>query len=74
MFGKRALQVSVVKTPLTTTPDSGTENTLDPEQLAELAQDVALNSALAIGAVIVTVKVVTAVCDIAKIIVKANLR
>lgn len=78
MFKDRAVEVRVVKTNKTNKTDKSNDvvqnSTLDPEKLAELAQDVALNSALAVGSVIVVVKVVSTVCDIAKLIVKANLK
>lgn len=65
MFNRRnrALQVSVVKTPKNETPVDAPKQCShrDPEQIAEIAKDFVTHSAKAVGAVIITYALSTAV-------------
>lgn len=63
----RALQVSVVKTAKhedTSEPTQGCSHK-DPQQIAEIAKDFVTHTAKAVGAVIVTYAVATAITTIA---------
>jgi hypothetical protein len=69
-----AIQVSRVKTPKTeTTPQAKGECThKDPEQIAQIAMDFVTHTAKAVGAVIVTYAVATALTRIADNLTKKD--
>jgi hypothetical protein len=75
MFKNRSLQVSVVKTqPTNNTPEEVVVNPyLDPEKMNIIAQDLIKNTAITIGAAVGGYKVLTTICEIAKIAAKAKL-
>lgn len=75
MFGKRALQIRMVKTSNDETLDEAADFThLEPDEIIEIAQELIVHTAVTVGAVYVATTVVKTICKIAEIIVEGNLR
>lgn len=75
MFGKRALQIKMVKTHNDETLDEAADfSRLEPDEIIEIAQELIVHTAVAVGAVYAATRVVKTICKIAEIVVKANLR
>lgn len=73
MFNNRALQVKMVKT---ANPEDTTENVVrpyqDPELMNAIAKDLIKNATITIGTAVGGYKVLTTICEIAKIAAKAK--
>lgn len=70
----RALQVKMVKTPKPSATEDVVANPyLDPEKMNAIAQDLIKNAAITIGTAVGGYKVLTTICEIAKIAAKAKL-
>lgn len=75
MFQKKALQVSVVnKKDAVTASDTTPAEPVDYAKIAEIATDFTVKTVAAVGAVIAANKLLTTVCDIAKIAAQAKLK
>lgn len=75
MFQKKALQVSVVnKKDAVTGSDTPPSEPVDYAKIAEIATEFTVKTVGAIGAVIAANKLLTTVCDIAKIAAQAKLK
>lgn len=75
MFGKRALQIKMVKASNDETLDETADFArLEPDEIIEIAQELIVHTACTVGAVFVAVTVVKTICKIAEIIVEGNLR
>lgn len=75
MLRNRALQVKMVKTDdSNTTPEETVVRPYqDPEVMNKIAQDLIRNTTLTIGAAVGGYKVLSTICEIAKIAAKAKL-
>ncbi len=73
MFNNRALQVKMVKT---ANPEDTTETIVrpyqDPELMNTIAKDLIKNTTITVGSAIAGYKVLTTICEIAKIAAKAK--
>lgn len=75
MFQKKALQVSVVnKKDAANGSDATPAEPVDYAKIAEIATEFTVKTVTAVGAVIAANKLLTTVCDIAKIAAQAKLK
>lgn len=75
MFQKKALQVSVVnKKDAEIGSDATPAEPVDYAKIAEIATEFTVKTVTAVGAVIAANKLLTTVCDIAKIAAQAKLK
>lgn len=75
MFKDRAVQIKMVRTDKS---ETGSENvdipTVDPKQIAEIATEFTIKTVGAIGAVIAVNKVLSTICEITVVTVRAKLK
>ena len=75
MFKNKAIQMSVVnKTDVESNSDAVPAQPVDYVKIAEIATEFTVKSVTAVGAVIAANKLLTTVCDIAKIAAQAKLK
>lgn len=74
MFKNRALQVKMVNTKNENDAPSVDVTNVDPEQIAKIATDFTIKTVGAIGTVIAANKVLSTICEIAVVTVKAKLK
>jgi hypothetical protein len=75
MFQKKAIQMSIVdKKDVATNSDSAPAEPVDYAKIAEIATEFTVKTVTAVGAVIAANKLLTTVCDIAKIAAQAKLK
>lgn len=75
MFGNRALQVKMVKTPKTSTDEvneTSGQIVLNPEQISKIARDLVLQTAVAVGSVVVARRVIDIIGNVIEIAAKAK--
>lgn len=74
MFKNKALQVKMVDTKNDADAQRVDIQTVDPEQIAKIATDFTIKTVGAIGTVIAANKVLSTICEIAVVTVKAKLK
>lgn len=72
-FKNRAVQVSLVKKSDDHASDTVEVKTVEPEQIAEIAKDFVVKTAIVVGCVLVVSFVLSAACEIAVTAAKANI-
>jgi len=73
VFKNRAFQVKLVKTDEADTPIPEVE-TMDPEQIAQIATEFTIKTIGALGAVIAANRILSTACEIAVIAAKAKFK
>lgn len=74
MFGRRALQVRMVKTQNEESPQSDSPIVMNWADIADVATRFTRDGAIVIGGVYVATRLINAACNIAEIAVKAKLK